>query len=67
MLYRFQEEGYFLEDNMTYPLPKMITNGQKLNLLKEAREHLHQRIEQYKSSSRIVLLSSSVLRLILNI
>lgn len=62
LLYRFQEEGYFLEDSLAMPLPKGVTSSQKLHLIKEGKEKLHEKIQVFKSSAKVVLLSSSVFK-----
>jgi hypothetical protein len=62
LLYRFQEEGYYLEYSLFIPLPKGTTSGQKLKCIIEGQEELNEKIMRYKSSAKVVLLSSTVFR-----
>jgi len=61
LLYRFQEDGYFLEDSCEYPLPKGCTSGQKLYAIIANQESLLLRIAPYKNS-KVVLLSATVFK-----
>ena len=62
LLYRFQEEGFYLEDSLSVPLPKGISSNQKLKLIKEGQEQLYFKIKQFQASAKVVLLSSSVFK-----
>ena len=62
LLYRFQEEGFYLEDSLSFPLPKGTTSSQKLKMIKEGKEQLHHKIKHFQSSAKLVLLSSSVFK-----
>lgn len=61
LLYRFQEEGFYLEDSLSHPLPKGISSPQKLKLIIAGQEMLNSRIEPYKNT-KLVLLSSTVFK-----
>ncbi len=60
LLFRFSESGYFLEDSVAVSIPKGTKNKEKVVL--EHQADLIRRIEQYKDSAKIVLLSSSVFK-----
>ena len=62
LLYIFQEEGLYLEDSLSFPLPKGTTNSQKLKCMIEGQGYLNQNINRYKSSAQVVLQSSSVFK-----
>ena len=62
LLYRFQEEGFYLEDSLSFPLPKGTTSSQKLKFIIAEQNEFNQRISRYKSSAKVVLLSSSVFK-----
>lgn len=62
LLYRFQEEGYYLEDSLSLPLVKGTTSSQKLKAIINEQEELDHRIKQYKETTKVVLLSSTVFK-----
>lgn len=61
LLYRFQEDGFYLEDSIQHPLPKGTSAAQKLKLIIEGQEVLNSRIASYKNT-KVVLLSSTVFK-----
>lgn len=62
LLYRFQEEGYCLEDSLSTLLQKGTTSGQKLKCVIEGQRELDQKISLHKSIAKVVLLSSKVFK-----
>ncbi len=62
LLLRFREEGYFLEDSSLTPIPKDTSPSHKAKLLTAEQDNLHRRIERYKKSSTVVLLSAPVFK-----
>ena len=61
LLYRFQEEGFYLEDSLQHPLPKGTSAAQKLKFIIEGQEKLISRLEAFKNA-KLVLLSSTVFK-----
>lgn len=60
MLFRFAESGYFLEDSVSVAIPKGTKNKEKI--IVEHQADLIKRIEPYKSSAKVVLLSAGVFK-----
>lgn len=60
MLYRFAESGYFLEDSVPEAIPKGTKNKEKI--IVEFQGDLLKRIEPYKATAKLVLLSSGVFK-----
>ncbi len=60
MLFRFAEAGCFLEDSVAVAIPKGTKNKPKIIL--EHQADLIRRIEPYKSTAKLVLLSSGVFK-----
>jgi hypothetical protein len=61
MLFRFAESACFLEDSVSVAIPKGTKNKEKIIL--EHQVDLIKRIEQYKSTAKVVLLSSGVFKM----
>ena len=62
LLLRFRDDGYFLEDSSLKNIDKSIPQNKKIQLLKQEQEALNQRIERYKKTSKLILLSSPVFK-----
>lgn len=60
LLYRFMEEGYFLEDSVPFAIPKGTSPAQKIKVIKENQSNLLERISSYRATSKLVLLSATV-------
>lgn len=60
MLYRFAESGCFLEDSVPVAIPKGAKHKEKI--IVEQQSDLIKRIEPYKSTAKLVLLSSAVFK-----
>lgn len=61
LLYRFQEEVFYLEDSLQHPFPKGINASQKLKFIIEGQDRLNTRLLAFKST-KLVLLSSTVFK-----
>ncbi|MDN5204633.1 hypothetical protein QQ008_24795 [Fulvivirgaceae bacterium BMA10] len=62
LLHRFREAGCFLEDSSLKSIAKEVGHGEKIRLLRIEQEALHQRIQRYKSTSKIVLVGATVFK-----
>ena len=59
-LNQFKTIGYFLEDSVEQPISQGTSSTKKVAILNSGQSALLERIEPYKSDSKIVLISSTV-------
>lgn len=62
MLYRFRDEGYFLEDSVFDVIPKGTSAKDKEKAVVGGQQNLVERITPYKTSTKFILLSALVFR-----
>ncbi len=63
LLQRFCDEGYFLDYSVAGSIDKHATASQSVKIIKENGEDLLARIEPYKNSASIILISANVFKL----
>jgi hypothetical protein len=61
LLDRFKNDGYYLEDSCSYPLPQGISPSQKVSILKKELPNLLSRLSMLiTTTTPIILISSTV-------
>ncbi len=60
LLKRFMLEGYFLEDAVAFPILQGTRSRDKISTIERSFTSLNKRIEKYKDTTKMVLISSTV-------
>jgi len=63
LLYRFMEEGYFLDHSVPESIPKGTKPKDKVAIIKNEQAGLIKRLEKYKAHAKLVLISANVFSL----
>lgn len=60
ILQEFKENGYYLEDGCQFPIKQGTRTSKKIEILRNNQSNLIRKIEKFRNTSKVILISSSV-------